>query len=307
MIEPGDIWDLYWETRLAPWDTLGKSAAIRAASKEIRRLAQPAGRPLRLLELGCGEGQILGTLLDAHADLCDRGASVGIDLNRKSLARCQKDYPGVHWEQGDFTAPDLLARLGKFDLILFVNALHEVFSAVFSPELGEVDVPLAKQQVREVLSHTVDCLHADRCLVLFDGLEPTGNQGRKVRIRFLSDQARAEFETFTREYRPFQIKYGEADTSGLVELSQHNFTRYITKSIFLGKRLWETERLESYQYFTEAEFREALIGQGLELTALETLTLNGEKWRSRVEIDPPDAEFPQEHVLIVAYKRPPPP
>ncbi len=303
MIEPDDIWDLYWESRLAPWDTLGKSAAIRAASKEVRRLAQQAGRPLRLLELGCGEGQIIGTLLDAHADLCNRGASVGIDLNRQSLARCQKDYPSVHFEQGDFTDPDLLARLGKFDLILFVNALHEVFSAGFSPEIGEVDVPYAKQQVRDVLSHTVECLYADRCLILFDGLEPSGDPGRKVRIRFLSEQAREEFETFTREYRPFKIKYCKLDSPGFVELSQRDFTRYITKSIFLGKRLWETERLESYQYFTEEEFREALIGQGLEITELETYTLNEEKWRSRVDVDMSYAGFPREHILIVTYKR----
>ena len=303
MTDPGDIWDFYWETRLAPWNTLGKSAAIRAASKEIRRLAQQADQPLRLLELGCGEGQILGTLLDAHTDLCDRGASVGIDLNRHSLARCQKDYPGVNWEQGDFTDSALIARLGKFDLTLFVNALHEVFSAGFSAELGEIDSLLAKRQVSEVLSQTVECLHSDRCLVLFDGLEPTGNPGRKVRIRFLSDQARKEFEVFTCEYRPFQIEYFESHSSGFVELSQRDFTRYITKSIFLGKRLWETERFESYQYFTEDEFREMLTGKDLEITELETFTLNEEKWRSRVEIDTPDVQFPQEHILIVAYKR----
>ena len=48
-----------------------------------------------------------------------------------------------------------------------------------------------------------------------------------------------------------------------IELSWRDFTRYITKSIFLGKPLWQTERLESYQYYDEAGFRLAFARQGL--------------------------------------------
>jgi hypothetical protein len=87
-----------------------------------------------------------------------------------------------------------------------------------------------------------------------------------------------------------------------IEISRHNFTRYITKSIFLGKPLWQTERLESYQYFSLDEFRTAFARQGLEIIELRTLTINIDKWRHKVEIFSPDEDFPDEHVLILARK-----
>jgi hypothetical protein len=87
-----------------------------------------------------------------------------------------------------------------------------------------------------------------------------------------------------------------------VELSRRDFTRYITKSIFLDKPLWQTERLESYQYFNEVEFREAISSLGLTITTLRTLTVNYEKWQDEVEIETPGADFPVEHILFLAQK-----
>jgi len=300
MPDSDDFWDFYWESHLLSMENLGKRAAILAASKLIRRLAQQTNQSVRLLELGCGEGQIIGTLVDAHSQLCNVYASVGVDHNAQSLAQCRRDYPGMRWVEGDFTDPDLLAGLGKFNLVLLVNALHEVFSAAYSPELGEVDVPVAKQRVAQALAGATGRLGPGGWLVLFDGLEPPGDPHQKRYIRFLNSQARDEFDTFAHQYRPFRISYREIGGPLSIELSQRDFTRYITKSIFLGKHLWETERLESYQYFTEEEFRELLARLGLELFELLTLTVNAEKWRYRVETDPSEAGFPQEHVLILA-------
>ena len=298
MEETNDFWDFYWETRLLPMENLGKRAAILAGSRLVRLLAHQHSHLLRILELGCGEGQVIGTLVDAHSQLCDIRRCVGVDYNPQSLARCRQDYRGMSWVAGDFTDADLLSGLGKFDMVMLVNAMHEVFSAGYAPELGEVDVPVAKQQVEKALAGAAGCLVPGGCLILFDGLEPPGDPTRRLRIRFLNDQARREFEIFVRQYRPFHIVPHETGDSGTVELSQRDFIRYITKSIFLSKHLWVTERLESYQYFTEVEFKEAFARVGLEIFELSTLTVNGEKWRSRVEIDPP--EFPLEHILILA-------
>ncbi|MCL4562103.1 MAG: class I SAM-dependent methyltransferase [Chloroflexi bacterium] len=300
MAETDEFWDFFWETRLLPMETLGKREAILAASRMIRSLAQKTARPLRILELGCGEGQIMGTLLDAHAQLCDVHASVGIDVDRQALSHCRRAYPGVRWVEGDFTDRELLLGLGKFDILLLVNALHEVFSEGYSPELGEVDVPEAKQRVEQALAAAAGCLAPGGCLILFDGLEPPGDPFQRLRIHFLSDQARDEFELFARQYRPFRIVARQIEYPQSVELSRRDFTRYITKSIFISKPLWETERFESYQYYSEVEFREVFARRGLEILELATLTVNGEKWRSRVEVEPSDAEFPQEHILILA-------
>jgi SAM-dependent methyltransferase len=304
MPENDEFWDFYWETRLQAMENLGKRASILAASRLIRQLAAQASQPLRLLELGSGEGQVIGALADAHAQLCSTRTSVGVDYNSKSVARARHDYPGLRWIEGDFTDAGLLASLGKFEIVLLVNALHEVFSDQYSQSLGQVDVPLAKQRVEQALGGAASCLAPNGWMVLFDGLEPPENPDQTLRVRFLDREAREEFETFALQYRPFHILYQEVDGPLCVELSRHDFTRYLTKSIFLSKRLWQTERLESYQYFNEAEFRAAFAAQGLEIISLSTLTVNDEKWHNKVEILTPDTRFPDEHILILAQPAP---
>ena len=295
-----DMWDLYWELRLSALEDLGKREAILAASHLIRTLAEAPGKTARLLELGCGEGQIIGALLEAHAQAPAIQASVGVDYRRGVIETCRRLYPGTRFIEGDFTDPALLAGLGQFDLLLLVNALHEVFSSTISPEQGEVDVPRAKERVRQALGGAVGCLADGGWLVLFDGLEPPGDGGQMVQIRFQGWQARRRFETFAQEFKPFRIQYRETGEAGCVALSQHDFARYIDKSIFLDKALWQSERLESYQYFTEEEFRQALSRLGLTIHELRTLTVNYEKWQAEVEILTPGVEFPAEHILIVA-------
>lgn len=300
MPENDDFWDFYWENRLLPMENLGKREAILAASRLIRLQAAHINHPLRLLELGCGEGQVIGTLLDAHFKLCAIQSSAGVDYDAKSLAYCQRDFPGLRCIQGDFTDSELLAGLGKFELVLLVNALHEVFSGGFSAEPGEIEIQAAKQCVEQALADAVSCLEPGGWLVLFDGLEPPGDLHQILRIRFRDHTVRQEFEKFVEQYQPVRISYRQVEDPLCVELSRRDFTRYITKSIFLGKQLWATERLQSYQYFTEEEFRAAIARQGLELFELRTLSMNEEKWRYRVEIESPEFNFPDEHVLILA-------
>jgi SAM-dependent methyltransferase len=303
MSEGDALWDFYWEVRLQAIEDLGKREAILATSKLMRLLAERTNQPVRLLELGCGEGQIIGSLVEAHAQAHSIRASVGVDYKRPSIEKCRRAYPGITFIEGDFTHHDLVVGLGQFEVVLLVNALHEVFSAAYSPELGEVDVQKGKQSVEQALSGAVEVLAPRGTLVLFDGLEPSGDIQKRLWIRFRSWQARQRFETFASEYKPFRISYQESPDPLLVELTLRDFTRYITKSIFLGKRLWQTERLESYQYFNETEFRSALAQLGLVILELHTLTVDYEKWQSEVQIETPDLDFPAEHILILAQKK----
>jgi hypothetical protein len=179
---------------------------------------------------------------------------------------------------------------------------RQVFSNCFSKELGEVDIPAAKLRVEQALGGAAGCLQPGGWLVLFDGLEPEGDPQKNIRIRFSGHQVRRDFENFSRQYRPLNITYRSTEDPLSVELSQRNFTRYITKSIFLRKDLWKNERFESYQYFTEKEHRAAFARQGLLISELRTLTMNEEKWQRLVRIETPDVHFPKEHILILARK-----
>jgi hypothetical protein len=302
MPESDGFWDFYWEMRLQELQNLGKRAAILTASKLIRRLSERTGQIVRLLELGCGEAQIIGALVEAHSQVPGINASVGVDYIHSAILTCRARYPMMKFVEGDFTHPELLQGLGTFEVVLMVNALHEVFTSGFSSKLGEIDVPEAKHRVEKAFAGAVDCLVPGGWVVLFDGLETTGDLSEIIRLRFRSGQARSHFKTFAREYHPFKISYHEADDPFCVELSRRDFTRYITKSIFLGKALWQTERLESYQYFNEAEFRTEVARAGLVIRELRTLSVDEEKWHNVVQIETPGVNFPVEHILIVAQK-----
>ena len=302
MSDSAELWDLYWEVRLRELEDLGKREAILVASRLIRNLAESPGQPVRILELGCGEGQVIGALVQAHAQVRLINTSCGVDYDHPAIAKCRQYYPGISVIEGDFTDQNLIAGLGRFEIVLLVNALHEVFSAGYSAELGEVAVPEAKQRVEQTLTSAVECLSPGGYLVLFDGVEPPGDVQDTLSIRFRNWQARNRFDAFAREYHPFRISYRETGDPMVVELSWRDFTRYITKSIFLGKQLWQTERLESYQYFNEDEFRDALSHLGMAICEMHPLTVNYEKWHSEVEIMTPGVDFPVEHILIVARK-----
>ena len=206
-----------------------------------------------MLELGCGEGQIIGALLEAHAQVPGSRPRWGWIIAAASIETCRRLYPGMSFIEGDFTDPALLASLGQFEIVLLVNALHEVFSACYSPRSGRWTFQPAKARVHQALGGAVGLpggLPAGWCCST--GWSRRGMGGQIVRIRFQDWPARRRFETFAREFQPFRIQYRETGEPGCVELSRHDFTRYIDKSIFLDKPLWQTERLESYQYFTEA-------------------------------------------------------
>jgi len=181
MPESDAVWDLYWDVRLQALEDLGKREAILAVSKLIRSLTEMPGQSVRLLELGCGEGQVIGALCDAHASV---SAACGVDYSHRAIEKSRSVYPGISFVEGDFTDPDLLHGLGPFEIILFVNALHEVFSATYSPELEEVDVPQAKLRVEQALAGATELLAPGGYLVLFDGLEYSGDLTQWVRIRF---------------------------------------------------------------------------------------------------------------------------
>lgn len=302
MSENDAFWDFYWETRLQSMENLGKKAAILAASRLMRDIAPKLDHPLRLFEPGCGEGQVIGTLLDAHSSLCDLKSSIGLDYNSQFLEKCRQDYPFLHCVAGDLSDPHILTGLGKFDLLLLVNTLHEVFSDAFSMEKNAIDIPLARDRVRRVMASALNCLEPDGRLVLFDGLEPAGDPARLLRIHFQAASILQDFKIFCSQYQPFPITYRQAGDPLTVELTLHDFTRYITKSIFLGKHLWESERLQSYQYFTEEDFRSTLSNLGMKITDLRMLTVNEEKWKMLVSIESAGVRFPDEHILILAQR-----
>jgi SAM-dependent methyltransferase len=84
--------------------------------QRVLRVRVPEG--LRVLDLGCGAGDLLASLKPSHG--------VGVDVSARAVeaARARHPDPSLKFVQGDFSDPAVLASAGgPFDVILLVNVV----------------------------------------------------------------------------------------------------------------------------------------------------------------------------------------
>lgn len=290
----------YWKARQENLKkTEGKARAVLASLEILQQHFCLSSTPVRLIELGCGEGHILG-LISSKINGNLGHELVGVDVRLEIIERAKSLYPNILFSCLDYSTEDLL-HLGKFDIVLMVNTLHEVFSScrmadshLVVPQIGKRNVEVALRQVSNIIKE-------NGYLIIFDGVEYSCDLKTPIHIRFLSKNGIDEFVNFTEEYAAFQINYSiiESDT---IELSTRDFTRYITKSIFFNTSLWDIEKFESYQYYTENEFRTRLCELDFSIESLSYSSPSYKEWTERVMIKTPSVDFPHEHILIVAKR-----
>ncbi|HEY3988419.1 MAG TPA: glycosyltransferase [Acidobacteriaceae bacterium] len=105
----------YWEEYAA---TASRWAGVRryyqSRLAEIYKLSVPPG--MRILELGCGDGDLLAKLEPAYG--------YGIDLSSRLIEKARSRYPGLHFETAD--AASLQLR-GEFDFIICSDLLNDLW------------------------------------------------------------------------------------------------------------------------------------------------------------------------------------
>ncbi len=70
----------------------------------------------RVLELGCGTGQLLNTLKPSYG--------VGVDLSGSMIEVARENFPHLEFVQGDIESPDLISSLnGPFDFIILSDTI----------------------------------------------------------------------------------------------------------------------------------------------------------------------------------------
>src|ERR1700687_3720710 len=82
----------YPDANLNEQDRRGKfSAAYREDDRKFMRFLIPPGK--RVLELGCGEGELLAALQPSYG--------VGVDFGARTIAKANELYPDLHFVLGD--------------------------------------------------------------------------------------------------------------------------------------------------------------------------------------------------------------
>jgi SAM-dependent methyltransferase len=90
------------------------NAAYRESDRTFMRFLIPPGK--RVLELGCGRGNLLAALLPSYG--------VGIDFGPKTVAYAKAQHPDLHFILGDAEDPATLASIeGPFDYIVIADTI----------------------------------------------------------------------------------------------------------------------------------------------------------------------------------------
>src|ERR1700737_3811839 len=90
------------------------NAAYREDDRKFMRFLIPPGK--RVLELGCGQGELLAALEPSYG--------VGIDFGARTIAKAKEQHPNLHFVQGDVEDPATLAGIeGPFDYIVIADTI----------------------------------------------------------------------------------------------------------------------------------------------------------------------------------------
>jgi SAM-dependent methyltransferase len=90
------------------------NAAYREDDRKFTRFLIPPGK--RVLELGCGRGDLLAALQPSYG--------VGVDFGPRIIARARARHPDLHFVLGDAEEPETLASIeGPFDYIVIADTI----------------------------------------------------------------------------------------------------------------------------------------------------------------------------------------
>src|SRR6185369_253249 len=90
------------------------NAAYRENDRKFMRFLIPPGK--RVLELGCGRGDLLAALEPSHG--------VGIDFSARAIATARARHPNLSFISGDAEAPETLSSIeGPFDYIVISDTI----------------------------------------------------------------------------------------------------------------------------------------------------------------------------------------
>src|SRR3954451_10258112 len=90
------------------------NAAYRTDDRKFMQFLVPPGK--RILELGCGRGDLLAALQPSYG--------VGVDFGAETIARAASRHPDLHFVPGDVEDPATLSGIeGPFDYIVIADTI----------------------------------------------------------------------------------------------------------------------------------------------------------------------------------------
>jgi SAM-dependent methyltransferase len=120
---PGRDASAYRAQRVAQWNSVGaarrtRGGPTRAYHRRLQRIYRFLIAPgLRVLELGCSDGDLLAAV--------EPSLGVGVDFSPRMIERARRRHPHLEFVEAD--AHDLSSVTGTFDIVILSDLLHDVW------------------------------------------------------------------------------------------------------------------------------------------------------------------------------------
>ena len=229
-----------------------------------------------------------------------------LDYDEKIINQMRQQFPneGIGWYVADIF--DLPEFKEGFDLIFFLDMLHEVYSFYGRPsrDMSEpVDRNRGLEAVIRAINNISNITNSKGGMVITDAILPS-QQGNLI-IRPRTPEVEEAVNYFFENYptKRFDKVYREGD---LITLSPSNFSilsRQYDKIKNKDWTRWNIERLEQHQYMTKEQYENLFAKLGFKThIIIGTPDTIKKEWDQDFEIVSGLKEFPPRRVTLLAMK-----
>lgn len=279
----------------------GKALAIPQILYNIHRLLKMyPKKKVRILDIGCNDGRLLEILQHVAQSngFLDKIQLFGLDKNDTSIEQAKR-IQNLHakYFSADLCEPSSLPK-EKFDIIIMINTMHEVFSEFLMHNTERV----AKKRTLDIYSHIISMLTDVGSIVLYDGLAASVHpEETRVNFTFRTPAAKQKMLKVVEEYELSEINCQELG-NGVYSMSKSDLLKSLSFMKYVDTPLWEIESKQTYQYFSYEEFMKMFEKKHCVVESVTLLNSDRGLWMNYVTLRSP-AEFPSKSIIITATKK----
>ncbi len=256
----------------------------------------------KLLDVGCGTGE---TILK-YADMFPSSTLTFLDYDVKVMERMKQKLTGknIRWEVADIF--HLKDWQEKFDLVFFMDMLHEIYSFYGRPKKDvqfPVEHSLGQNFVREAVSHVSRLVNHGGGIIITDNI--LCEEDRSIEVFLKNREAGEAVKQFLKEYTTKKIP-AQFESEDILKIHSRDFCILLTQYNKIKRKdlsRWNTERFEIHQYMTLKEYKAMFDALKFSMHAVVGTPASTQKeWEGDYKILKGLSHIPEKRVTLLAIK-----